>query len=91
MDILRENQKFAANRVVPYRESKLTHFLKNYFDGEGRVRMILCMNPRNDDYDENLVCHSYSVYVCMTPMTGILFEGTNSSKMVLIKILDDLI
>ncbi|CAL8109141.1 unnamed protein product [Orchesella dallaii] len=54
MDILRENQKFSANRVVPYRESKLTHFLKNYFDGEGRVRMILCVNPRNDDYDENL-------------------------------------
>jgi len=55
MDILRENQQSGNNRMVPYRESKLTHFLKNYFEGEGRVRMILCINPRNEDYDENIV------------------------------------
>lgn len=55
MDILRENQKFSGNRVVPYRETKLTHFLKNYFEGEGRVRMILCVNPKSVDYDENQV------------------------------------
>lgn len=55
MQILRENQKNGCDRVVAYRESKLTHFLKNYFDGEGRVRMILCVNPKSADYDENLV------------------------------------
>lgn len=57
MGILRDNQKNGCNGVVPYRESKLTHFLKNYFDGEGRVRMILCVNPKNADYDENLVIY----------------------------------
>jgi kinesin family protein 23 len=55
MDILRENQQTNSNGVVPFRNSKLTHFLKNYFEGEGRVRMILCVNPRPDDYDENFV------------------------------------
>jgi len=28
---------------------------KNYFDGEGQVSMIVCINPRIEDYDENMV------------------------------------
>ncbi len=55
MDILRHNQQNGSSQVVPFRDSKLTHFLKNYFEGEGRVRMILCVNPRPEDYDENFV------------------------------------
>jgi len=39
---------------VPYRDSKLTHLFKNYFDGDGRVNMIVCLNPRGEDYDESL-------------------------------------
>jgi kinesin family protein 23 len=39
---------------VPYRDSKLTHLFKNYFDGEGQVKMIVCINPRAEDYDESL-------------------------------------
>jgi kinesin family protein 23 len=27
---------------------------QSYFDGEGKVRMIVCVNPRADDYDETL-------------------------------------
>ena len=38
--------------MVPYRESKLTSFFKSYFDGEGRIRMILCVNPTADGYEE---------------------------------------
>ena len=38
--------------MVPYRESKLTSFFKSYFDGEGRIRMILCVNPTVDGYEE---------------------------------------
>lgn len=55
MENLRLNQKSNMKLVIPYRDSKLTQFLKNYFDGEGHVRMILCVNPKNEDYDENLV------------------------------------
>jgi kinesin family protein 23 len=58
MDTMRENQQYGANKMVPYRESKLTHFLKNYFEAEGRVRMILCINPRNEDYEENIVSNT---------------------------------
>lgn len=55
LEILRENQSQGTNKVVPYRDSKLTYLFKNYFDGEGQVRMIVCINPRADDYDETIV------------------------------------
>lgn len=57
LEYLRENQQ-ASNAVpkkVPYRDSKITHLFKNYFDGEGQVSMIVCINPRAEDYDENTV------------------------------------
>ena len=54
LEILRENQSQGSSKMVPYRDSKLTHLFKNYFDGEGRVRMIVCVNPRADDYDETI-------------------------------------
>lgn len=41
--------------MVPYRDSKVTHLFKNYFDGEGKVRMIVCVNPNADDYEESAV------------------------------------
>lgn len=55
LEILRENQlQGTPVKVVPYRDSKLTHLFRNYFDGEGSVRMIVCINPRTDDYDETI-------------------------------------
>lgn len=43
-------------QMVPYRDSKVTHLFKNYFDGEGKVRMVVCVNPKADDYEETMVC-----------------------------------
>lgn len=54
MEMLRENQISGANNMVPYRESKITHLFKNFFEGEGQVRMIVCANPRPEDHDENI-------------------------------------
>ncbi|XP_042680570.1 kinesin-like protein KIF23 isoform X8 [Centrocercus urophasianus] len=54
IEVLRENQKYGTNKMVPYRDSKLTHLFKNYFDGEGKVRMIVCVNPKAEDYEESL-------------------------------------
>ncbi|KAF3854887.1 hypothetical protein F7725_022942 [Dissostichus mawsoni] len=44
-----------GTRMVPYRDSKVTHLFKNYFDGEGKVRMVVCVNPKADDYEETLL------------------------------------
>ncbi|NXP96349.1 KIF23 protein, partial [Passerina amoena] len=54
IEVLRENQLYGMNKMVPYRDSKLTHLFKNYFDGEGKVRMIVCVNPKAEDYEESL-------------------------------------
>lgn len=58
LEYLRENQQLPPNvppKKIPYRDSKITHMFKNYFDGEGQVSMIVCINPRIEDYDENMV------------------------------------
>ncbi|CAK1592908.1 unnamed protein product [Parnassius mnemosyne] len=54
LEALRENQINGTNNMVPYRESKITLLFKNFFEGEGQVRMIVCANPRAEDYDETL-------------------------------------
>jgi hypothetical protein len=55
IDTLRDIQQHNVDKLVPYRESRLTHLFKNYFDGEGKVRMVVCLNPAAGDYEENLV------------------------------------
>lgn len=54
IEILRENQKTGNTRLVPYRDSRLTLLFKNYFEGEGNVKMIICANPSAKDYDETI-------------------------------------
>lgn len=54
LECLRENQKNGTNRMVPYRDSRLTHLFKNYFDGDGKVRMVVCVNPNACEYDETI-------------------------------------
>ena len=49
------NQQYGRSDMAPYRNAKLTQLFKNFFEGRGRVRMIVCLNPGADDYEENLV------------------------------------
>ncbi len=53
---LRENQRNGQKNPVPYRESKITHMFGSFFDGKGNatVKMMVCVNPRAADFDENL-------------------------------------
>ncbi|CAO4373493.1 unnamed protein product [Caenorhabditis nigoni] len=55
IDVLRRNQKSNSNiEQVPYRQSKLTHLFRTYLEGNGKIRMVICVNPKPEDYDENL-------------------------------------
>ncbi|XP_059175032.1 kinesin-like protein KIF23 isoform X2 [Physella acuta] len=54
LEVLRENQKCGVNKMVPYRDSRLTHLFKNFFDGDGKVRMIVCVNPKMTEYEETI-------------------------------------
>jgi len=51
---LRENQKTGKSGGVPYRNAKITHLFRNYFEGQGAVRMVVCVNPRAADFDETV-------------------------------------
>ena len=58
-------------QLVPYRDSRLTHLFKNYFDGDGKVRMIVCINPMAEEYDETIVSDcllplAVPMLVCLT-------------------------
>lgn len=37
METLRDNQAGGPTKIVPFRDSKLTHLFKNFFEGEGKV------------------------------------------------------
>jgi kinesin family protein 23 len=49
LEILRENQTLGTKRLVPYRVSKLTYFLKNFFETESCVHALLCLNLIDDE------------------------------------------
>ncbi|KAK6052942.1 hypothetical protein COOONC_09552 [Cooperia oncophora] len=51
---LRRNQRSAVHETVPYRDAKLTMLFKNFFEGAGKIRMIICANPKPSDFEENL-------------------------------------
>ena len=54
LEQLRENQKTGNTEMVKYRNSKLTHLFKSYFEGHGKVKMVVCLNPNVQEYDENV-------------------------------------
>ena len=44
METLRDNQTSGTSKIVPFRDSKLTHLFKNFFDGEGKVVNLLFLH-----------------------------------------------
>ncbi|KAM4729854.1 kinesin-like protein KIF20B [Anableps anableps] len=51
---LRYNQQAKLLQHVPFRESKLTHYLQGFFCGRGRACMIVNINQCASMYDETL-------------------------------------
>ena len=36
-------QTTGGSKAVPYSDSLVTHFFRNYFKGEGKVKMVVCV------------------------------------------------
>ncbi|XP_015251664.1 PREDICTED: kinesin-like protein KIF20A [Cyprinodon variegatus] len=51
---MRLNQNAKFQHHVPFRESKLTHFLQFFFCGSGRVSMVVNINQNSSCFDETL-------------------------------------
>ncbi|KAM7408270.1 hypothetical protein PAMA_002125 [Pampus argenteus] len=54
INALRHNQQAKLLRHVPFRESKLTHYLQGFFCGRGKACMIVNINQCASMYDETL-------------------------------------
>ncbi|BHF62982.1 Kinesin-like protein kif23 [Sparganum proliferum] len=67
IDVLRTNQMASPRedglglgvsqtipRKVPYRDTKLTHLFKSYFEGSGQVLVLICIRPKVEEYDETV-------------------------------------
>ncbi|XP_034535111.1 kinesin-like protein KIF20A [Notolabrus celidotus] len=54
INAMRLNQNAKFTHHVPFRESKLTHFLQFFFCGAGRVSMVVNINQNSASFDETL-------------------------------------
>ncbi|XP_069565449.1 kinesin-like protein KIF20B [Brachyistius frenatus] len=54
INALRHNQQAKLLQHVPFRESKLTHYLQGFFCGRGKACMIVNVNQCASVYDETL-------------------------------------
>ncbi|KAI0963139.1 hypothetical protein AcW1_000304 [Taiwanofungus camphoratus] len=69
--------------VVPFRHSKLTEVLMDYFVGEGRAVMIVNVNPYDTGFDENSHVMRFAALareVCTAPATAIPRAVSTLSK-----------
>lgn len=58
---LKDNQSnLSSTAVVPYRDSKLTRILYEYFHEENNLRMIANINPRQVDFEESMRVLNYA-------------------------------
>ena len=58
---LRDNQNNAGQpHVLPYRESKLTKILHEYFHEDNNLIMIANINPRVEDFEESMRVLNYA-------------------------------
>ncbi|KAL3971672.1 zona pellucida sperm-binding protein 1 [Sarotherodon galilaeus] len=54
INALRHNQQAKLLQHIPFRESKLTHYLQSFFCGRGKACMIVNINQCASMYDETL-------------------------------------
>lgn len=57
---IRENQKRNTNKMVPYRESKLTRLFQRALSGMESISMIVNMNPSKNMFEESLHVLNFS-------------------------------
>ncbi|XP_039191907.1 kinesin-like protein KIF20B isoform X2 [Crotalus tigris] len=54
INALKINQQTKLQQHIPFRESKLTHFFQGFFNGKGKVCMIVNVSQSPSAYDETL-------------------------------------
>ncbi|XP_013878782.1 kinesin-like protein KIF20B isoform X2 [Austrofundulus limnaeus] len=88
INAMRLNQNAKFQHHVPFRESKLTHFLQFFFCGAGRVSMVVNVNQNSSSFDETLNVLKFSALaqkvVVMSSQPTVLDDTNNSSMSVIV-------
>ncbi|XP_006880468.1 PREDICTED: kinesin-like protein KIF20B [Elephantulus edwardii] len=54
INVLKNSEKSKFQKHVPFRESKLTHYFQSFFNGKGKICMIVNISQCGFAYDETL-------------------------------------
>ncbi|XP_076418783.1 kinesin-like protein KIF20B isoform X2 [Peromyscus maniculatus bairdii] len=54
INVLKNSEKSKFQQHVPFRESKLTHYFQSFFNGKGKICMIINISQCCSAYDETL-------------------------------------
>ncbi|KAM6186106.1 kinesin-like protein KIF20B [Rhynchocyon petersi] len=60
INVLKNNEKSKFQKHVPFRESKLTHYFQSFFNGKGKICMIVNISQCDLAYDETLSVLKFS-------------------------------
>lgn len=69
-----------APQVVPFRDSKLTRVLQNFFTGLGRSVMVVNINPCASTYDETLQALKFSAIATQVLTHTVCLDSVNSYR-----------
>ncbi|XP_008313185.1 kinesin-like protein KIF20A isoform X2 [Cynoglossus semilaevis] len=93
INAIRLNQNNKVQHHVPFRESKLTHFLQFFFSGAGRVCMVVNINQNASCFDETLNVLKFSALaqkvVVLNARPVVPDASSNKSAMELSMVIDD--
>ncbi|KAM9336984.1 kinesin-like protein KIF20B [Symphorus nematophorus] len=93
INAMRLNQHAKFQRHVPFRESKLTHFLQFFFSGAGRVSMVVNINQNSSCFDETLNVLKFSALaqkvVVLNSRPVVLDDAPHRSAMEVSMIIDE--
>ncbi|XP_060951485.1 kinesin-like protein KIF20B [Limanda limanda] len=93
INAMRLNQHAKFQHHIPFRESKLTHFLQFFFCGAGRVSMVVNINQNAACFDETLNVLKFSALaqkvVVVTSRPVVPDDAPHRSAMELSMIIDE--
>ncbi|TMS22335.1 Kinesin-like protein KIF20B [Larimichthys crocea] len=93
INAMRLNQHAKFQHHIPFRESKLTHFLQVFFCGAGRVSMVVNINQNSSCFDETLNVLKFSALaqkvVVLNTRPVIIDDAPHRSALELSMIIDE--
>ncbi|KAM7370279.1 hypothetical protein PAMP_009842 [Pampus punctatissimus] len=93
INAMRLNQNAKFQHHIPFRESKLTHFLQFFFCGTGRVSMVVNINQSPSCFEETLNVLKFSALaqkvVVLNSRPVVLDNAPHKSAMELSMIIDE--